>query len=293
MAGDGARRPRDGPVAQPLMQRIEQRLVCQHEAAADAGETVELADRAQHHQPFGPAVRGDRSRGQAIDEGFIDQQRATAPGQRGMPAQQRCRRQQPGGRVVGIDDGQMVEPIGKVRAGEIRFVQWHYRVPGRGERGCVLAVAERGNPDAPRPQQARQGTDRGLRAGHRQGLRRAEGLGGQLGEPIAVLRQPLPRGSGERRHGIAVGMNAGGQVEPVGFGAAVAAHRGQQVAAMADRGKGRAHVGADKARTASALAPASASHSHKVRCTSRRHAITCPACGVLPAPSGGRCSSSP
>ncbi|MCY1225789.1 hypothetical protein D9M72_379960 [compost metagenome] len=293
MPRDFACRARYGPVAQALAQRVQQCRLRQHEAAADPGQAIELADRAQHHQAGLAAVRGHRAIGQAVDKGFIDQQRAAARRQRGMPAQQRGGGQHAASRVVRVHDDEMVKLVGQRRLREIRFIQRRHRMARGSEGRRVFAVAERGDANAARAQQTRQRADGGLRAGDGQGPRRAAGLCGQLGQSVVILRQPLPRLRRQRRHRIAVGIDASGQVEPVAGGAAVAAHRGKQVAAMSDRGQGGAHVGVATARTASALAPASASHSHKARSTSRRQAITCAACGAGPAPSGGRCSISP
>ena len=61
-----------------VAQRVDERRRGQHEARADARQPEELADRAQHDEPFARAFARQRRRGIDIGERFIDDQRAAA-----------------------------------------------------------------------------------------------------------------------------------------------------------------------------------------------------------------------
>jgi len=73
-----------------------------------------------------------------------------------MPVPQGVDGQQPGRRVVRIDDDEVIERIGQIGTLEVGLVQRSDGVPRLCEGWRVFAVAERGDADASRAQQSRQ-----------------------------------------------------------------------------------------------------------------------------------------
>ncbi len=215
-----------------------------------------------------------------------------------MPVAQGVGRQTARRRVVGIDDDEMRQRVGEIRVEEVPLLQQHDVVAGAGEGGGIFAVADPGHAHAAARQQQRQRADGRLRAGHRQDCVGVcdTVVRGRRGFEAIVLGQAQPCLGRDRRDGVAVRVDAGGQVHPAAGRLVVARARGGQVAAMGDCEAGvGAHTlcGTMPAKTRAPPAASTASHSPSVRETSASARRMSSARAGWPRPSGGRVSSMP
>lgn len=215
-----------------------------------------------------------------------------------MPVAQRGGRQAARGRVVRIDDDEMRQRVGERRVEEVPLIQQHDVVAGAGKGGGVFAVADAGDAHPAARQQQRQRADGRLRAGHRQDRICAcdTVVRGCRGFEAIVFGQAQPCLGRDRRDGIAVRVDAGGQVDPAAGRLTVARTRGGQVAAVGDGEAGRGAHRPCRARPAKASAPPAArtaSQRPSVRETSASARRISAARAGRPMPSGGRVSSMP
>jgi len=203
-------------------------------AEPQPGKAVELAEGAQDEHRKVPAQRRSRSFRHHVDEGFVQNQPAAAPGQVGGHFGQPVTAEQMPVGVVGIDHDQMPGRIGKglLRAAADELVPG--ATPGQG----VLGIGRLHDGDRAVGGEVRQplnealgprcGDDRHI-LGNPIGLARR----GQQAIQGALRRQAGP-GFGRQAsgHRPGEGVDARGEIEPRGTGPAMDRHRRRQIATM-------------------------------------------------------------
>ena len=204
----------DRPGAQRRPQRLRDVGRGDREAEPHTGEAVGLAERAQHDRVSRQAGRQRVFGRVEIHEGFVDDQRAAAPGQSVAELDESGALDDPPIGIVGIDDDRRVA-IGEPSEGVGALYLRARRAPG----AFVAKVGRPKHADAFRWQQARQRLDELLRArggddmGRRGGAVPRRGGRFEPGEAFAV-RQPRPGFRFERGQGIGMRIDSCGEVDP-------------------------------------------------------------------------------
>ncbi|MQM39632.1 hypothetical protein KBTX_03662 [wastewater metagenome] len=202
------------------------------EAQAQAGEAVELAERAQYHQAWPAGEGGHGVAAVGVGEGLVHHEPAAAAGEPGMQRGQPIRVQVPSGGVVGIDDDQGIRGVRGVPQRRVRDRRRRDAgvLPGR----RVASVAARGAGHAGGAEHPRQALDRGLGARYGEPFTAAVGLRRRGLQAVVRLRQPLPDCRRQWRRWPGPWGDTGGEVQPLRGRDAVAFRRGVQPAAVLD-----------------------------------------------------------
>lgn len=204
------------------------------EAQPQAGEAIELSERAQDHNRQLVAQRGGGEAGIDIDKGFVDDQPAAIALHVARCLPQHVMADDAAIRVVRVDD----HDVARMRGSRGEIVHGDDLVPGAapGRRMLVVGMADHGDCAAGR--EMRQPLDQRLRAGSGDDVDgRGHAIGGarcrEQRSPVPARRQTPPDIAGERgRHRPGMRIDAGREIEPRRGVAAVSRHRLAEIAAM-------------------------------------------------------------
>ena len=236
------RRAGDAPWPQGLADPSGHIGLSNGKAEAQPGQSVKLAEGAQHDHGCFDGKIGEAEMGGGIDEAFVQHEPATARLGLRYDAPHPVGSGQRTVGIVGMHDDAMtracrqVAPVGQRHDGMAR----------RAPACLVLAIGGAGDRDAAISQKPRQPLDQGLRTGcrdngqtvrHAIGSARSHQESGQIG----AARQALPERRVKERNGPGMGIDAGRQVQPVAGLAAMKRAGLAQVAAMLHRGNRIAH----------------------------------------------------